>query len=262
MSLVTIVGLILAIGGFAGVVFMIARKIPTLVKTEEFPTLPQTSLAEGIKNKIKALRYSTYRPLVLESLEKSLRRLRLFILKIDNFFVGLIKRSREKSQVWKIRSHAWSEHRRLKKREKLQVLERLDKVEVSETLEKIKQEVAKEEDNALKEKIEAMVNGETAEVIPLVQPEILNSEANVVSPAVENTAVTEEEKKHIDRIAENHKDVDAYRALGFLYLNQKNYSDARACFRRALKLNPQDEEVKNKLNEIKGLRAKKQQGAT
>ncbi len=261
MSLVTIIGLILAIGGFLGVSFMIARKIPTLVKIEEFPFLLQTSLAEGIKNKIKALRYSTYRPLVLESLEKSLRKFRVFILKIDNLFIGLIKRSREKSQVWKIRSSAWSEHRRLKKREKLQVLEKLDKVEVSETLEKIKQEVAKEEDKALKEKIEAMANGEVVEAVSQAQPEIINREANVVPSVPENTVVTEEEKKYIDRIAENHKDVDAYRALGFLYLNQKNYSDARACFRRVLKLKPDDQEVKNKLNEIKGLRAKKQQSA-
>lgn len=256
MSTLTIVGLILAGGGLAGIFFIIIKKIPTLVKLQGIETAPAAGVGERVKLRLKGLRYSTYRPLVLESLEKNLRRFRVFILKIDNLFINLIKRARERSQVWQIRSRAWMEHSRLKKKEKLQVLETLDKAEVSETLEKIKEEVAKEEDKALKEKIETVANGASSLEPSAVEPAPQNV-VESLSALGESVAVTDEEKKYIDLIAANPKNIEAYRALGFIYLNQKNYSDARACFRRALKLNPQDSEVANKLSEIKGLRGKK-----
>lgn len=255
MSISNIVGIILAGAGLLGVFFVIIKKIPTLVKLQDIQPIPQVGLGERIKVRLKGMRYSTYRPLVLEAVEKNLRKLRLLILKIDNLFVNLIKRARERSQVWQIRSRAWMEHSRLKKKEKIQVLETLDKAEVSEALEKIKKEVAKEEDVALKEKIEAISNGNGVKSEGEIQ-----ADAGDVAPSdaqPEDSAVTMEEKKQIDLIAANPKNKDAYRALGFIYLNQKNYSDARACFRRVLKLEPTDEEVKRKLEEIKGVKSKK-----
>ena len=237
---------------------MVIKKISTLVKLQEIQPIPQTKLGERIKIRLKGIKYSTYRPLVLEWLEKNLRKFRLLILKIDNLFINLINHAKDRSQVWKIRSGAWREHSRLKKKEKIQVLEKLDKVEVSETLEKIKEEVAKEEDKALKDKIEIVANGNG-----LSHPAEPEAIPNQVAETIieEEPIVTDEEKKCIDLIAANPKNIDAYRSLGFVYLNQKNYSDARACFRRVLKLKPEDQEVKNKLNEIRGLRAKKQQSA-
>jgi len=229
---------------------MVMKKIPTLIKLQEIQVAPQISLGERLRARIKGIRYSTYRPKVLEWLEKNLRKFRLLILKIDNLFVDLIKRSRERSQVWQIRSGAWREYMHLKKKEKLRVLETLDKAEVSETLEKINQEVAKDEDVAFKEKVETIANGSGTKIeepTPLVPTS---------SQVTEEVPVSDEEKKYIDLIATNPKDANAYRFLGFLYLNQKNYSDARACFRRVLKFNSQDEEVKDKLNEIKGLKGK------
>jgi len=250
MTIVTIVGLVLTGVGLVGIFFMVMKKIPTLIKLQEIQVAPQMGLGERLKARLKGIRYSTYRPKVLEWLEKNLRKFRLLILKIDNLFVDLIKRSRERSQVWQIRSGAWREYMHLKKKEKLQVLETLDKAEVSETLEKINQEVAKDEDVAFKEKVEIIANGNGAKV---EEPALSVPTSAEVAQEV---PVSDEEKKYIDLIATNPKDANAYRALGFLYLNQKNYSDARACFRRVLKLKPEDEEVKNKLNEIKGLKAK------
>jgi len=264
MSITIIIGIILAAGGLLGIVLMIARKIPLLVKLGEIVSPPSTPLGERIRTRIKGIKYSTYRPLVLDRLEKSLRKLRVVILKIDNFFISLIKYARERSQIWKIRSGAWIEHSRMKKKEKLQVLETLDKVQVSQQLEKITKEVAKEEDRALKEKIEEKIetltngNGHAA-VEPVAEIGEASENALVNSETV--APVSEEEKKYIDMIAANPKDGQAYRGLGFIYLNQKNYSDARACFRRALKLDPQDEEVRVKLNEKKGLRSKKVVGS-
>ena len=251
MSYLLISGLVLAVGGLIGLLVMATRRMSTLAKLslEPKPKLPEESLKEKVKTQLYGIKYSSFLPLVLSSLEKSLRKFRLLILKMDNFFVGLIKKAREKSDVWTIRSRAWVEHRRLKKKEKIQLLEKLDKVEVSQALEKIKGEVAKDEDAAFQEKVEIVNSVEEEKVIePVIsEPAIKPDEEEILT-------VSEEEKKYIDAIAENPKDVEAYRALCDIYFNQQNYSDARACFRQLLKLDPDDVGAKEKLENIKGLR--------
>ncbi len=258
MSSLLIISIILLGVGLAGILFMVVRKIPTLNKlSPSAPAVPTIGWGEKLKLRLREIKYSTYQPIILNRLEKSLRKLRLLILKIDNLFVNWIKSARHKSEIWTVRSQAWMEHRRLRKKEKAQVLEKLDKVEVSQELEKIKEEVAKEEDKALKEKIETVVNNGNG-AIPAIK-EMAPLPDSMAQPAAvipENNAASEEEKKCIDLIAQNPKDVKAYRALGFVYLKQKNYSDARACFRQVLKIEPDDMGIKIKLNEIKGLRKK------
>ncbi|MDD4902767.1 MAG: tetratricopeptide repeat protein [Patescibacteria group bacterium] len=251
MSWITILGIIIFIGGLGGVIFFVARKIPSLAKLsrEPQPSL-NGKLGEEIKARLHGLKYSNFLPMALSQLEKSLRRLRLFVLKLDNLFVAWIKSSREKSDVWTIRSRAWMEHRRLKKKEKTQLLEQLDKAEVSHTIKKIEQEVAKDEDSAFKEKVEIVNAVEEEKVIEPVLSEPVEQEEEE-----EILTVTEEEKKYIDAIAENPKDLKAYRALCDIYYNQQSYSDARACFRQVLKLDPTDEQTKVKLEKIKGLRS-------
>ena len=243
--------LILIVLGLAGILTVIYKKIPTLLNLSNETIKSQAgnekfNLKKEIKKRLEAIKYSSYQPKVLDWLEKILRKTRVLILKIDNLFINWIARAREKSQVWTIRSRAWMEHRRLKKKEKTQILEHLDKVEISQEMEKMKQEAAKEEDEALKEKIENATgkNGEKEEAI--------FGENSEISKA----GIFEEEKQCVDLITQNPKDIEAYRTLGFLYLNQKNYSDARACFRQILKINPEDEEVKRKLEEINGLKGK------
>jgi len=261
MSWLIIIGSILFVGGISGIFFLVVRKMPTLAKLSE---MPQPISADKFFKKfiirLKEIKYSTYRPLALNWLEKNLRKLHLLVLKMDNFFVKRIKASREKSEVWTIRSRAFLEHRRIKKREKAQLLEKLDRVEVSEALEKITQEVAKDEDKALTEKIESVIESNETPVdveFPVKAVEIEQNQAE--ETIITEDIPTEEEKKYIDLLSKNPKDIDAYRALGFIYLEQKNYSNARACFRRVLKKRPEDEDVKNKLEEIRGLRSAKKQ---
>ncbi len=59
-----------------------------------------------------------------------------------------------------------------------------------------------------------------------------------------------EEKKYIETIVKNPRDVKTYRSLGLLYLAQKNYKDAKESFRQILKINSKDKEAKKKLEEI------------
>jgi len=60
-----------------------------------------------------------------------------------------------------------------------------------------------------------------------------------------------EEKKYIETIVKNPHDTEAYKALGLLYLKQKNYKDAKESFRQILKIDSKNKEAKKKLKEIK-----------
>lgn len=52
------------------------------------------------------------------------------------------------------------------------------------------------------------------------------------------------EKKYIDKITENPKNIMAYQNLGRLYLDQKNFKDAKECFNHILKLEPKNKKAK------------------
>lgn len=213
-----------------GIGIIVLRKIPVLLKLPttppdgQKPTFFLKVLFQKIGLRIKGLRYSSYQPALSSWFEKTLRKLRLSILKIDNIFVGLIDRSREKSQIWTVRSRAWMEQHRLKKIQKLQVLEKLDQAEIMETIQKAKKEIKEEEKNQK----------------PVQSPEPLAQEDRKVL----------EEKYCIDLIAKDPRSIDAYRRLGFLYLEQGNKEDAKNCFKQVLKLNPDDLEVVSKMKEL------------
>jgi len=53
----------------------------------------------------------------------------------------------------------------------------------------------------------------------------------------------EAEKKYIEIITLDHKNIDAYKKLGTLYLKQKNYDHANETFKHILKLNPNEVET-------------------
>jgi len=56
------------------------------------------------------------------------------------------------------------------------------------------------------------------------------------------------EKKYIDAISNNPKDIIAYKKLGKLYREHGNTEDAREVYKQILKLNPDDEEAINQLS--------------
>ncbi len=211
-----------------GIVFIVAKKIPVLLKLPsnapdgQAPVFFAKALAQKIGIRIKGLRYSSYQPLFLAWVEKTLRKFRLLILKTDSIFVKLIGHSREKTQIWTVRSRAWMEQHRLKKIQKLQVLEKLDQAELMETIQKAKNEVEEEKKNS-KNKEE-------------VQPQMAKSE----------------EKECIDLISQDPRNIEAYKRLGFYYCLQGNKDDAKNCFRQVLKLNPDDLEVVAKMKELAG----------
>lgn len=58
------------------------------------------------------------------------------------------------------------------------------------------------------------------------------------------------EKKYIDMISLDPKNINAYRGLGNLYIAQKNYTDAKQTFEHVLKLNKLDDEAYAGLGKI------------
>jgi tetratricopeptide (TPR) repeat protein len=58
------------------------------------------------------------------------------------------------------------------------------------------------------------------------------------------------EKRYIDKIITNPKDIAAYKKLGDLYVEMDNLDDAKEAYKVVLKLKPQDEIVRRKLKEL------------
>ncbi len=58
------------------------------------------------------------------------------------------------------------------------------------------------------------------------------------------------EKRYIDKIMKNPKDISAYKKLGDLYVEMNNLADARESYGVVLKLKPQDDLTRKKLREV------------
>lgn len=181
------------------IVVIVLRKIPILLKlpTELSEAERNASLTISLKEKVIDVIQIVARPnyglVLLGWLEKILRKFRIVFLKVDNFFVDLIIKSREKSHQWTIKSREWMSERRMKKIERLKLMA--------------------------------------------------------------NLRMTPEQKEEnlLRALKQNPRDVKAYKELGLLYLEQKNFQDAQAAFKEVLKINPEDEVAKEKLEEIKAL---------
>jgi len=213
-----------------GVALIILKKMPLLLKLPAKPQEGQEqvfllrAVAQRIVLRLRGLRYSSYQPALAAWFEKILRKLRLLLLKIDNVFLKMIGSSREKTQIWTVRSRAWMEQHRLKKIKKLEVLEKLDQAEIIETIQKAKEEVK---------------NGKIEQKISDQESELTKEELKQI-----------EERGCIDMIARDPRNIEAYRRLGFLYCEQGNKEDAKNCFKQVLKLNPDDLEVISKMKEL------------
>jgi len=188
-----IVPYLIIISSLVVISVIILRKIPILVKLPPQPE--QVFEKEPIKEKVaNVLKEKVARPrfflLLLSSIEWFLKKVRLFFLEIDSFFVSLIARLREKSHQWSEKSREWMSQRRMKKIERLKLIADLSRT-----------------------------------------PE-------------------EKEENLLRTLKQNPKDVKAYRELGFLYLEQDNFQDAKAAFEEVLKINPDDEIAKQELDKI------------
>lgn len=88
-----------------GISLIVAHKIPILMKIPRQPEV--VFVPQPFFKKLFHFRISKYFILLINLIEKALRKLKIIFLKIDNFIAQWIQKAREKSQVWTIRYQAW-----------------------------------------------------------------------------------------------------------------------------------------------------------
>lgn len=167
-------------------------------------------------------------------LEKTIRKLKLFFLKLENLFTG------------------WSELIRAKRRAKEDEIE-------SENLDGGKSA------SSVENKIDEIFKRKQEQEMLISKREEIKQENNN-----EQKSLTEKPKKSkkpiekkdlfekilIERIAANPKDIEAYERLGEYYLEIENWNYAKECYKQVLKLNPRNIGARGRMRRLEKMLGK------
>lgn len=212
-----------------GIIVILARKIPDISLEAE---TKKDWFSEQAK---KQHRTTVLFCKVLSILEKTLRQLRIHILKLDAKIFSLIQYLREKSA------------------KKLDELNKLSYKSFSPSIEK------KINKPKLEVKLQPVSNVKLPDIKKMVIPAepVQTEPATKVASQSKTSKILEypnkisikfqfkvEERKLLHIIASNPKNAENYKKLGMLYYNYNNFLDAEAAFSEYLKLNPADNEIK------------------
>jgi len=204
--------------------------------------------------RIQGIQYSLF-----QFLEKTLRRVKVNLMKIENAATHLTKKISEKTKTFRLPHGDTTFHneeqnsvqtieRQVREEKEGLIITRVREreVDISETstiVREIEEEVVQIPEQAPIEK---------ADIEKLTPRKVIQEKAErvqKVKPEQEKEFV-ELEKEFIYRIAKNPNDIESYLALGNLYLSAGNYDDAEQSFRHALKINPNSRKAKRGLREI------------
>ncbi len=250
MSL-NLIFIIAIIAGLIGIGIIILRKIPVLADLSENEIMILRR-KKGFWQRIREFDYKQYWLNWLISLEKFLRRVKIWFLKIENILTNLISFLRRRSQIATQKSREWIKQRELKRRKSFEQDDGKEKTETKqEFFVKIKKEgdqvqpKQKQKSSGKKQTPSDFLAAKIAE-----QEELLDDEDEDL-PISELKKPIKEEQKWIDLIVENPKNITAYKYLGFLYWRQHNYKDAKSSLEMAVKLGSKDKKVKEIIERIK-----------
>lgn len=220
----------------------------------------QVTFLERVKTRLntgarmRKMQYSLF-----QSLEKTLRRVKVNLMKIENVATHLTKRISEKTKTFHLPRNENTRNEEpdsivqetrateYKEREE-SIITRVRKRKVE--IEEVNTEIIEEKEEIM-EIQERVVIEESVPEKPILRKIIQEKPERVqkVKPEQEREFV-ELEKEFIYRIAKNPNDIESYLALGSLYLSVGNYDDAEQSFRHALKINPGSRKAKKGLREI------------
>jgi hypothetical protein len=96
------------IGSILGMIIILFRKIPVLLELPQYPPLPSIGWPKRILNKFKKLwlaKFSSFKKI----LEKTLLKVKILNLKIENKTTSLLQKLREKSKKEKEEDNFWDE---------------------------------------------------------------------------------------------------------------------------------------------------------
>lgn len=238
------------------IIIILARKIPDIsLETET----KKDWLAEEAKKQHRA---TVLFCAALSILEKTLRQLRIHILKLDAKIFTLIQYLREKSakKLEEINKFSYKSFTpaAAKKADKLQFLikpqpkeklQAVEKPQPSENFRTIEKEIFKAASvKPAVAMLPAAMKGEKA-------PNQTASSDIIKAPRQRGKfqvkyQFKEEERKLLHIIAGNPKNAENYKKLGAIYCENENFLDAEAAFNEYLKLNPSDSKIRETLKKI------------
>ncbi len=207
------------------IIIILVRKIPEISLEEEKKS---DRIAEE-ENK-KQRRMTVLFCKALSFSEKTLRQIRIRILKLDAKIFSLIQYLRKKSA------------------DKLDEINKLSHKTFSSS-------VPKKSDSAVEDKAGKKNEAEPDDKPPQKSRNFL---ARKIAPAIEKKAnkislklqYKIEERKLIHIIAKNPKNAENYKKLGMLYHKNQNLADAEAAFGEYLKINPSDIQTREMLKKV------------
>jgi tetratricopeptide (TPR) repeat protein len=198
------------------------------------------NLLKRTVDRMKGERESAFKHRSLVFLEKVTRRFKVIFLKLENVF------------------NSWNESIRQKRKTHLKERgEILNQKQAQDVLEKVREYKSDIQDNR-KMGVRSMDTRPSMEM-PVeekyTRPMISD---RIVSPQMKRRVETKDRLENIliERIAANPKDTEAYERLGEYYFEIENYNHAKECFKQVIKLNPSNEEAKNRMKKLERLLAR------
>lgn len=180
-------------------------------------------------------------------LEKGMRSLKVFSLRVHNWFHNMGQSFHEKRSQSDILITSFLNVKKEKKESSP------DKISFFEN----------PKESALSQSDGAAMNGTggrgdvpTEPLVSVVESRPMVSERAVIPETKPNKVIArdlKEEERLIKKIAANPKNVSAYEALGDYYLERGDVNDAKACYRQVLKLSPVHRMVKVKIRKLERL---------
>jgi tetratricopeptide (TPR) repeat protein len=220
---------ILMILSAAGVIFIIARRVPESIGDikKENDELKKTTKKEKNKVDIKEK--------FIHSLEKFLRKVKVFILRGDTKIMEVIKklrkeRTKEEKQVFQEKKE---EKKKTEKKEST----------IKKKISRIRKKVMTQKEKAILKINDLRKQSKKPEITTPPLKSIDIQEARKVM-------LERQEQVLIKKIARNPRDDSAYVELGKLYMNVGNIVDAKASLNQALKINQGNIKAKKVLTEI------------
>ena len=237
--LYSIVPPILVVASLIGIILFLMRKAPQIAELSEREERRNLILEENLLkkavNRMKGDSEGTWKRRSLLFLEKLTRKFKVLFLKLENVFT------------------LWNES--IKRKRKDHMIERGESLEQKDT----KNILEKMKEYRLNQEREGRIEVRPIDVEPVAR-EIYERpmiSERVVKPESKKAEIKNHlEKILIDRIAANPKDTEAYERLGEYYFEIENYNHAKECFKQVIKLNPANEEAKNRMRKLERLLAR------
>ena len=203
------------------IIFIFGKNIPKIKEAQD-SSLPFENknrekkkfsyLRSRMTRRIKKESYQEKKDLVWKWLEKSLRKIRIKFLKLDNKIVSVLEKLKKKSV-----NHDNNN----------------SEFKVDDTkLEKSEIDKSKDELQASK-----------------ITSEEKNKDEDEIEKKEEKS---DKEKEYIDLIFKSPKNIKAYWKLGIVYSRKKRYKDSISCFRQIIKIDPGYTKAKKKIIDLIG----------